>query len=183
MTATFASTLILPLQYSVYVGVFLSLSLYVHQSSRVMIVQLEPVGDNQFREVPLLQTLPDGQPVILSIHGNLFFAAMRDLEQRLPSPSGTRCPVVILRLRGDTLLAGTGASMLAAYAERLRAQGGKLILCGVEKPVLETLKRTGTLDKIGGENVFPANELLLASVQAALEYAQTWLADQPAAVT
>jgi SulP family sulfate permease len=183
MTATFASTLILPLQYSVYVGVFLSLSLYVHQSSRVMIVQLEPVGDNLFREVPLSQTLPDGQPVILSIHGNLFFAAMRDLEQRLPSPNGTQCPVVILRLRGDTLLAGTGASMLAAYAERLRAQGGKLILCGVEKPVLETLKRTGTLDKIGGENVFPANELLLASVQAALEYAQTWLAEQSAAVT
>ncbi|HVO71524.1 MAG TPA: SulP family inorganic anion transporter [Aggregatilineaceae bacterium] len=183
MTATFASTLILPLQYSVYVGVFLSLSLYVHQSSRVMIVQLEPVGDNLFREVPLSQTLPDGQPVILSIHGNLFFAAARDLEQRLPSPNGTRCPVVILRLRGDTLLAGTGASMLATYAERLRAQGGKLILCGVEKPVLETLKRTGTLDKVGGENVFPASELLLASMQAALEYAQTWLAGQSAGVT
>jgi anti-anti-sigma regulatory factor len=126
-----------------------------------MIVQLEPVVDNLFREVPLSHTLPDCQPVILSIHGNLFFAAARDLEQRLPLPNGTRCPVVILRLRGDTLLAGTGASMLATYAERLRAQGGKLILCGVEKPVLETLKRTGTLDKIGGENVCPAESFCL----------------------
>jgi SulP family sulfate permease len=178
MVVTFVSTFILPLQYSVYVGVFLSLMLYVHQSSHIRVVQLEPVGVNTFRVAPIPAKLPDAKPVILSIQGNLFFAAMRNLQEELPAPNGTKHPVVILRLRGDTLLAGTGASMLVSYAERLRAQGGKLILCGVEDPVIKTLARTGALNRIGQENVFLANDMLLMSTQTALDYARSWLEEQ-----
>lgn len=178
MVATFISTLVLPLEYSVYVGVALSLAIYVQQSSHMMITQLEPGGPHMFREKPFAGGLRDGEPVILSVHGNLYFAAMRDLADRLPDPNGARCPVVILRLRGDTLLAGTGTTVLVTYAERLRARGGLLVLCGVEKPVLETLRRTGALNRIGRENVFLADEFLLASTQAALEYARAWLAEK-----
>lgn len=181
MAATFVSTLALPLEYSVYVGVALSLAIYVQQSSHMLITQLEPVGANMFRETPFSGRLPDAEPVILSVHGNLYFAAMRDLAARLPDPNGARRPVVILRLRGDTLLASTGVSVLVSYAERLRARGGLLILCGVERPVLETLRRTGALNRIGRENVFLAGEFLLASTQTALDYARSWLAAQDGA--
>ncbi len=179
MVATFVATLFLPLQYSVFVGVALSLLLYVFQSSRLHIAQLEPVGPYQFREIPFSPALPDRSLVILSVHGPLFFAAMRDLEQRLPVPRHARQPVLILRLRGDEMLAGTGTWTLVNYAERLRARGGKLILCGVEETVLKTLERTGALDKIGAENVFVARDVLLMSLQEAVEYAQEWLAAQP----
>jgi SulP family sulfate permease len=180
MVATFVSTLVLPLEYSVYVGVVLSLAIYVQQSSHMKITQLDPVGVNMFREIPFSGGLPDAEPVILSIHGDLYFAAMRDLAARLPDPNGAQRPVVILRLRGDTLLAGTGTTVLVSYAERLRARGGLLILCGVEKPVLATLRRTGALPRIGRENVFLADEFLLASTQAALDRAQAWLAEHSA---
>ncbi|MCZ7541287.1 MAG: SulP family inorganic anion transporter [Anaerolineae bacterium] len=179
MAATFVATLLLPLQYSVFVGVALSLLLYIRQSSHLHITQLEPVGPYQFREIPFSPALPDRTLVILSVQGNLFFAAMRDLEQRLPVPSQTRQPVLILRLRGDDMLAGTGTWTLVNYAERLRARGGKLILCGVEDKVLKTLQRTGALDKIGPQNVFAARDVLLMSLQEAVEYAQKWLAAQP----
>jgi len=152
--------------------------MYVHQSSHVRVVHLEPVGINTFRVAPVPARLPDAKPIILSIQGNLFFAAMRSLQDELPAPNGAKHPVVILRLRGDTLLAGTGASMLVSYAERLRAQGGKLILCGVEDPVLKTLARTGALHRIGQENVFRANDMLLMSTQTALDYARSWLEEQ-----
>lgn len=179
MVTTFVATLLLPLQYSVFVGVALSLLLYIMQSSHLHITQLEPVGPYQFREIPFSPTLPDRALVILSVHGPLFFAAMRDLEQRLPIPNHARQPMLILRLRGDEMLAGTGTWTLVNYAERLRARGGKLILCGVEKNVLKTLQRTGALDRIGAENVFKARDVLLMSLQEAVEYAQQWLAAQP----
>jgi len=179
MVATFVATLLLPLQYSVFVGVTLSLLLYVFQSSHLHITQLEPVGPYQFREIPFSPTLPDRTLVILAVQGNLFFAAMRDLEQRLPVPNHARQPVLILRLRGDEMLAGTGTWTLVNYAERLRARGGKLILCGVEEKMLKTLQRTGALEKIGPENVFVARDVLLMSLQEAVEYAQQWLAAQP----
>ena len=179
MIVTFAATLALPLQYSVFIGVALSLLMYVFQSSHIHISQLEPVGPFQFREVPFSTTLPDRALVILSVQGHLFFAAMRDLERRLPNPNHARQSVVILRLRGDDLLAGTGTSTLINYADRLRERGGKLILCGVEASVFRTLRRTGALHKLGPENVFVARDVLLMSLQEAVEHAQQWLAEQP----
>ena len=179
MTATFVSTLVFPLQYSVYVGIVLSLVLYIHQSSRLLVICLEPVGTNLFREAPLPTILPDNEPTIISVSGHLYFAAMRDLEHRLPKPNGSKHPVVILRLRGDTLLAGTGASMLVTYAQRLRASGGRLILCGVEDAVFETLLHTGALSQIGEENVFHAEDMLLSSLQRALDHAYLWLEGFP----
>ncbi len=183
MVATFVSTLVLPLQYSVYVGVVLSLVLYIAQSSHIHLTQLVPAGENLFREVSLPDSLPDDQPVIVSVNGHLFFAAMRELQERLPDPHHSEHPVVILRLRGDSLLAGTGAATLITYARRLRDLGGMLILCGVEPPVLETLARTGALEEIGEENVFPAHDILFTSLQDALAHAQRWLAEQRGAKT
>lgn len=182
MVTTFLSTLLLPLEYSVYLGVVLSLGLYIYQSSHIRLAYLEPVEAHVFREGPVPETLPDSKPVLLSVQGALYFAAMRDLQTRLPDPDGAQCPVVILRLRGDTMLAGTGASLLVTYARQLRNQGGKMILCGVEDQVIRTLTRTGALEKIGEENVFLANEYLLSSTQQALDYARQWLAEQTARV-
>lgn len=175
MVATFVSTMILPLQYSVYVGVVLSLLLYVHQSSHLRVVQFEPAGDGHFREAPVPGRLPDDEPVILSVQGPLYFAAIRDLEEQLPTLATAQHPVLILRLRGDEMLAGTGAGVLASCADQLRARGGKLILCGVEEQVYRTLARTHMLDTIGHENVFRAHDVLLESTQEALDYARAWL--------
>lgn len=182
MVATFASTMVLPLQYSVYVGVVLSLALYVHESSHIRMVCWEPAGNGLFREVPVPQRLPSNTVTILSVQGNLFFAAMRELQTRLPSPIGAQNAVVILRLRGDALLAGTGVSMLLAYADQLHAEGGKLILSGVGEQVMQTLIRTGALTRIGPENVFLAEDILLLSTTRALTYANQWLDErrQPA---
>ena len=176
MIVTFASTWVLPLQYSVYVGIVLSLVLYIHQSSHLHMTCLEPADGGSFREVSVPNVLPDRTPVILSVQGHLFFAAMNELGPLLPDPDGAEQPVVILRVRGDKLLAGTGVSLLVSYAERLRAQGGQLILCGVGDEVMATLTRTGGLHKIGPENVFRADDVLLASTQSALAYAREWLA-------
>ncbi|HEX3050965.1 MAG TPA: SulP family inorganic anion transporter [Aggregatilineaceae bacterium] len=180
MLATLLATLILPLQYAVYVGVLLSLTLHLQQSSHLRITQLIPVGDHLFREVKTVpHLLPSAEPIILSIQGSLFFAAMREVEARLPRPTGSRYPVVILRLRGDVGLAGTGISTLVNYAERLREHQGKLILCGVDDQVLQTLTRTGAINRLGRENIFPATDVLLLSTSDALHYARTWLDELP----
>lgn len=175
MGATLASTLILPLQFSVYVGVALSLLLYVAESSHIRLTRLEPLGDSRYRETAPPRRLPDAEPVLLSLQGNLSFAAIRELFGRLPDVSRAQRPVVIMRLRGDGMLAGTGVAVLMAYHRRLRARGGKLILCGVEPKVRATLVRTGALELLGEENVFCAEEVVFASAERALDYAKNWL--------
>jgi len=177
MVATLASTLILPLQYSVYVGVALSLLLYIAESSTIRLTRLEQLDGHRYRETAPPRRLPDAEPVLLSLQGNLSFAAMRELQGRLPDASRTQRPVVILRLRGDAMLAGTGVAILMAYHRRLRARKGKLILCGVEPRTFATLQRTGALELLGAENVFCADEVLFVSAERAYDYAKDWLAN------
>ena len=180
MVATLASTLIVPLQYSVYVGVALSLLLYIGESSHIRLTVLERLEDNRYRESAPPRRLPDAEPVLLSLQGNLSFAAMRELVTRLPDATRAQRPVVIMRLRGDAMLAGTGVAVIMAYHRRLRARGGKLILCGVEPHTYETLRRTGALELLGPENVFCAEEIVFASSERAYDYAKGWLAEENA---
>ena len=178
MVATLASTLIVPLEYSVYIGVALSLLLYIGESSHIRLTTLERVGEHRYRESAPPRRLPDGEPVLLSLQGNLSFAAMRELLTRLPDASRSQRPVVIMRLRGDAMLAGTGVAVIMAYHRRLRARDGKLILCGVEPKTYATLERSGALDLLGEKNVFPAEEVVFASAERAYDYAKAWLAEQ-----
>jgi SulP family sulfate permease len=176
MTATFLSTLVLPLEFSIYVGVGLSLLLYLYTASNaVRVMELEPIGKHQFMERPAPAHLPSERPVVLTVYGNLFFGAIQALEQALPAPGDAHRPVVILRLRGEENLGSTGIRFLEHYAAQLKARGGKLMLVGVSPRVEQQLRRTGALEWLGEENFFRANAILFSGVQKALDAAWAWL--------
>ncbi|MGB4578772.1 MAG: SulP family inorganic anion transporter [Methanoculleus sp.] len=165
MIATFVSTQILPLQYSIYVGVFLSLAIYLITSTReATVVRLVPAGENQFREGEAPSHLSDGETVILAISGNVFFATLRAIERSLPSPEGAEGAVVILALRGQ-VEAGTGLfRMLERYARRVRAHKNRLILVEVDPGLLAGLSETGAAEAIGPENIFVATPIIGESI-------------------
>ena len=165
MIATFVSTQTLPLQYSIYVGVFLSLAIYLITSTReATVVRLVPAGKNQFREGEAPSHLSDGETVILAISGNVFFATLRAIERSLPSPEGAEGAVVILALRGQ-VEAGTGLfRMLERYARRVRAHKNRLVLVEVDPGLLAGLSETGAAEAIGPENIFVATPIIGESI-------------------
>lgn len=176
MLLTLVSTLVLPLEYSIYLGVLLSLSFYVYTSaSAVRIRQLTPTGNGHFRESDVPRTLPDHQVTLITVEGHLFFAAVKKLEELLPSPKGAAQPVVILRLRNNPYLGSTGIRFLEQYAEQLARQGGTLVLSGVGDSVKRQLEHTGALEILGRDKVFYANEVYFAATESALQYAGSWL--------
>ncbi len=177
MLATFGATMVLPLEYSIYIGVGLSLLMYAYTSSnRLTVVQLVPTDDHHFREAPVPKTLAGGQPTVIGVYGNLYFAAVETLAHALPDPGEAERPVVVLRLRGNEYLGSTGIHLLERYATQLRAAGGRLMLAGISPAVADQLERTGTLDWLGRENVFTAGETLFRATEDALQQAQEWLA-------
>ena len=181
LLATFASTLVMPLEYSIYIGVVLSLLMYVYTSSdNITALRLLPTQNGHFEEVPLPSALPSHEPIIISVYGNLYFAAIGALERMLPMPGDAEMPVVILRLKGNQYLGSTGIRLLERYAQQLEAHGGMLILCGVGDVIAGQLERTGALERFGKENIFGQQSVLLASTSAALKRAHAWLAEQDA---
>ncbi|MCC7208747.1 MAG: SulP family inorganic anion transporter [Anaerolineae bacterium] len=173
MLITFGCTLVLPLEYSIYIGISLTLGIYLLQSlERLHAVRLEPLESGDFRETPLPVTLVPGEPVIISVSGHLYFAAAKRLEELLPAPEGIRQPIVILRMRDNAFLGSTGVRIMQHYAERLQAQGGQLILSGVGAPVYAELQHAGLVAPAGQIQVFAADDVIFSATRKALVYAR-----------
>lgn len=176
MIVTFLSTLLFPLEYSIYIGVGLSLAMYVYSSSIWLhVTHLVPIGNNQFREDDIPDSLPANQPIILSIYGNLYFAAVQHLEELLPPAETADHCVVILRLRHNPYMGTTGLKFLKQYADDLAKHNSRLILIGVGEAIQAQMERTGTLEDFGLDNIYYTNNVVFSAAQRALVEADRWL--------
>ncbi|MEO0563363.1 MAG: SulP family inorganic anion transporter [Chloroflexota bacterium] len=176
MVTTLMATLVLPLEWSIYIGVVLSLLLYVYTSAdNIQLTRMVAMGDGRFRRANLPETLPPNEAVILSVQGHLFFAAVYRLEALLPDASTADGTVVILRVRDNRYLGITGIQMLHDYAETLATTGGRLLLSGVSPEVYAQLERTGALHLFGTGNVFVENDIVFDSTLRAYAESSKWL--------
>jgi SulP family sulfate permease len=121
--------------------------------------------------------LESGKATFLFVYGNLFYAAASLLENNLPDVEDTTRAVVILLLRGSDDVGSTVNEVFRRYAEVLQSHSGKLILAGVSPALRDQLERTGLVDLIGSENIFPATESIGESGNLAVEAAADWLAE------
>ncbi len=178
LLATLGATLFFPLEYSVYIGVAITLILYAKSSMRrLQVRRLMLTESGAFREEALPKHLPARKPLVVSVAGNLYFAAIPLLEERLPQPdASSQQPVVVLRLRNNIHLGSTGIRFLTSYARKLEAVGGRLLLAGVSPTVHRQLERTGGSAQL--EPIFLADEVIFASTHRALAWAEDWLKQQ-----
>ena len=183
LVVTFTLTLVLPLQYAVVIGVAASALLFVvRQSNKVEVLRwtIDPQTGLPSEGKPP-PALPSGEVVILTVYGSLFFASAAVFEAQLPIVSAQSIgSIVILRLRGKEDVGSTFIRILGRYHDSLLSVGGQLLLCGVGERVLTQLDRTGMVERLGAENVFPATPVLTQSLQQALDRADSISGNSPA---
>jgi SulP family sulfate permease len=188
MAFTFVSTLFLPIPTAVFLGVGTHILLQVfHAADRVEVKQISPLrgiskvvqlGDGIYEERAVPKELPDNQVTVLMPYGSLFFAGAVQFEEKMPASERARNAVVIVLLRGRNEVGSTFLRVLDRLAVRLDANGGKLMLAGVSKPVYRQLDKTGLLAKLGEENVYAATDIYGESALKAYLDAQNWLNDR-----
>ncbi|MBU6302789.1 MAG: STAS domain-containing protein [Verrucomicrobia bacterium] len=152
--STFLATLVLPFHQAVFLGVAISIMLYLRKASRPEMVEYHLTEEGEVRESS------DGSrqhPLISLIHveGELFFGAaeiLRDQVQRACSDPNLK--VIVLRMRNAHRLDATSVMALEDLARFLRGTGRHLILSGTTPEVFGILFRSHTLESIGVENVF-----------------------------
>ena len=178
MVITFGSTLVMPLQYAVLLGVVISILLFVfQQSNTIKVVEWVTQPNGWPVERPAPKQLESGKATFLFVYGNLFYAAASTLENNLPGVEGTSRAVAILLLRGNEDVGSTVNEVLRRYAEALQSHSGKLILAGVSLALHKQFERTGLLNTIGPENIFPVTDTIGEAGNAALMAATDWLAE------
>ncbi len=161
---TFSLTVFADLTLAVEVGMILAALLFIRRVSNTTTVSMVTPDYVEAGRVHILQDKPIPPYVsVFRIHGPFLFgvtdkiARITDQIDRLP-------PVVIVRLRNMTAIDATGIRALEDLAERLRAAGRTLVLCGAREQPAAVMTAADLGATLGVHNICP-------NIQAALERA------------
>ncbi len=175
--ATVVGTWVLPLDRAIYLGVGISITMFLRQARLLSIREMAIGEKGRFREIDA----EPGEAVrlctairILNLTGPLFFAVGGELERALePYVRDENIRVLILRLRQAQNIDITTANIIETTAEKLTRQGRTLTLLGLRRSTLTLFDQTGLLERLGRENVFPAQAGWFTAMEAALRRALT----------
>jgi sulfate permease, SulP family len=172
LSMTFLSTLFLELEFAIYVGVMLSLVIYLNRTSKPRLVTLAPDPEDVNRRlinVHKKDLAHCPQCKILRLDGSLFFGAASYVTKKLHE---VKEPHLLIVSTGINFIDVAGAEVLSQEAQRRREQGGGLYFTSVKASGCEILRRGGYLDIIGEDHIFDTKSEAIQGVFNRLDKAQ-----------
>ncbi len=189
---TFIATLLAPLHVAIFIGVAISITLFLRKASKPYLKEYEFNDVGELREKEGNNARPIPAISIVHVEGDLFFGAselFRTQIQRTAADPAIK--VIILRLKNARHLDATSVMALEDLVHFMRRKGLFLLISGASKDVYKVLKRSGILEMLqegadrtqGESNIFlamPSNPNI--STRDALRRAQQLLGTKQADV-
>jgi len=154
MAATFAATLVFPLEFAVLAGVILSLAIYIYKSSLPTVHSVVP--DPTFQHFIERDNAPCcPQLGVINIRGALFFGAASHVEDELLA-NFERNPGqdhLLLRMHGVHQCDLSGIDVLEGIVRLYRDGGGDVFLVQVRPEVRGIMRASGFEKLLGEENI------------------------------
>jgi len=161
LLATLVATLTLELEFAIYIGVLLSLLLFLNKAAKPSIEDCKPLPGQWPPGFGNDTGLPDcPQLKIVRINGPIFFGAANYIAaelQRIDERNPMQRNLLVVG-SGINFVDLEGAQLLAQEARRRRALGGALYIFYMKDEPMEMLRRCGAYDVIGAENFFRLGE-------------------------
>ena len=192
LVITFISTLLAPLHVAIFIGVAISITLFLRKASRPFLIEYEFSEAGELREMGEKRQRPIPAISIVHVEGDLFFGAAELFRTQIQrTVSDPAIQVIILRLKNARHLDATSVMALEDLIFFMRKKGLHLIVSGATREVYRVLKKSGILvtlqagcDRSAGQsNIFltnPRNPNL--STRAALKRAQQLLGTDKAEI-
>ena len=163
---TFAATLLLPMEFAIYLGVLLSLVLYLRRTSKPNITALASSSGAKKLVGAERSGLPECEAIkIIRIDGALFFGAVDYVQTALMAIPQKH---VLIVASGINFIDLAGTELLANEARRLAAIGGGLYLCNLNGRVIKPIIRNGQLNTIGKRHIFATKAQALSAIDTKL---------------
>ena len=190
LVITFIATLLAPLHVAIFIGVALSITLFLRKASHPFLIEYEFSEAGELRQMGEKRQRPIPAISIVHVEGDLFFGAAELFRTQIQrTVSDPAIQVIILRLKNARHLDATSVMALEDLILFMREKGLHLIVSGATREVYRVLKKSGILvtlqdgcDRSAGEsNIFltnPRNPNL--STRAALKRAQQLLGTEKA---
>ena len=167
MLVTFLATLFLKLEFAIYVGVFLSLLLYLNKTSHPdltsVAVKRSPTEGATFVNATEEHVLECPQIKVVRLDGEVYFGAINHIIEDLhkaidDSPEQSKLLIV---LKGVTFIDIAGCDMFSFENTSLKLEGRELYLCSLKREVHDMLERAGVLKQIGYDHIFQTKRIAI----------------------
>ena len=174
MIVTFFSTLFLDLEFAIFLGVMLSLLLYLNRTSHPQFTSVIPrytgafstsadASEPQICECPQLK--------IIRLDGSIFFGAANHISEMLHNTmqqNPEQCHILIVG-GGINFVDVSGCAMLFEESRSMYLEGRQLYLCSLKDSVLKTLERGKCLRRFGQEHIFVSKREALEKIVPRLD--------------
>lgn len=158
LITTFLAALLMPLNVAIFLGVGISIMLYLRAASRPYLTEYEFSEEGELREAGEKRQRPLPAISIVHVEGDLFFGAAELFRTQIQKTSlDEDLCVIILRMKNARHLDATSVVALEELLQFLNTHDRHVIISGASKEVYRVLKNAGTVDVVGRENIFLNN--------------------------
>ncbi|MEJ2308599.1 MAG: sulfate permease [Gammaproteobacteria bacterium] len=164
---TFVLTLALAphLDQGILIGVFLSMGLFIYRTMRPRFAKVARFHDGTFRDLkihPELSVCPN--IVVIRFDMSLYYANSGYFETKVLQvfADHPKAKFIILDAEGINMLDSTGEMVLTQLRDRLAAAGVKFLVARMKRQFMQSMRKTGAIEIMGGESFFSRLTFALA---------------------
>jgi len=169
---TFLATLFLELEFAIYLGVLLSLMLFLNRTSEPHIISLAPdpksltrslqdVHEKSLDECPQLK--------IIRIDMSVYFGSVTAIQRELHKLTKLGYRYILVDASGINFVDMAGSEMLEQEAKRIEELGGGLFFYHIKEGVFKHLLRSDAFEHIGDDHFFPSKKTAIQWVFTQLD--------------
>ena len=155
---TFFSTLAFAphLDRGIFIGVILSLALYLRHIMQPNIAMLSKYTDGSFRNARRFRLAECKHIALIRCNSPLFFANVSYLEDAILDRVASMPELRHVHIVGNGIneMDSSGEEMLSAMVDRIREAGYGMSVSGLNEEVTDVLRRTRLYEKIGADRIF-----------------------------
>ena len=173
LSTTFFATVLINLEFGIYLGIILSLVFYLQKTAKPLIRVQAPDPEDPTRRFFSLKRKPNlvecPQLKIIRIDGALYYGAVEHVSEYFSDLDPEEHKHILIIFKGLTFIDIEAADWLAKEASRWKESGGNLFVSGLQGSVEEFLKRGDHYNKIGSENFYTCKIEAIAKIYERLD--------------
>lgn len=175
LLTTFFATLFLELEFAIYMGVLLSLVIFLARTSTPEIVTLsiDDEGGTEKRKLIDIHKKPVNQCPqlkIIRIDMSIYFGSLEYIQNRFHQiVENENIRHILIVATGINFIDLSGEEMLATEAKRLQQLGGGLYFSELKASVYETISKRGFVSKVGNRYFFDKKRYAISAIYNKLD--------------
>ena len=150
----------------IMVGVALSMGVFLYKSMRPVVASLSLNEDDILASREDYRLAGCKHICVVRFDGALFFANASYLDEQVANFRTERPDLryILLDARGINDMDASGEEALEMLHKRVRSAGMGFAICGLKGQVIRVMERTGLIDEIGMDHVFPDSKIAITAL-------------------